>query len=1319
MATLLPGFSPDSFEQLIRALALKIFGHGVTVFGNGPDGGREATFNGRVPFPVPGDGCWAGYGVIQAKFKEKPETTQKDQAWALSQLKAELNSFINKRKKLPKPEYYVYCTNVELSSAAGGGKDQADKILKDSPLNLKDFRVWDANQIKAHIDGQEEIRKRFAQFLTTGDLLVELLNTNDQQKKRIPKILESYLDRELRGEKLAKLDQAGDRAETALPVARIFIDLPITLSRAPQTRPEQKAEANGRTARPGILAKLLHASNCKLDPTSLSEAESNLIDASSDRIPSTFILVGGPGSGKSTITQCLAQVNRAALLSRIPESKLIQQTREIISNLRRRLEEEGLAWPITPRYPLRIDLNRFAKKLAEGKSASLTHYLAEQIAGDVKFGCEDLLQTLETLPFIAIFDGLDEVPVTSNRDKVLETISNFLADARRQNCDLLVVATTRPQGYQGEFRDQQALLCYFDPLPRAKALSYTKLYAETRFGANDPNRARQLTESMEAASKNTLIEPLLVSPLQVTFMVTILAAQGEPSEGRWHLFKSYYDTIYSRELQKSVPSFQVILQSHRTLIDLLHFEIGFLLQLAGETDGKSGASLRLGYFKLLVEKKLKEKGISGSERQELVESICGAALERLVFLTARTADELSFEVRSLQEFMASQCLMTGPDSLREARLRETATSPYWRNVWLFAAGQCFGDAQLQHLSATVRLICADLNISDNRIISITETGSWLALDLLEGRIPATDRIATKYFFSLALPLLKTAIDDEEFPLDVRLSRLFTTELLSFFYNKVEAALAPGSPQRNLPAARLVIRLAQNGEKLALELLSQLLDREPLAARVYALELIRLDNSDAALKRFESLERITPLRIEKRHRVAIPRPVFSLATGTIRRHESQLRIAINQSFEVTIQTFDSFAANFGEFLDRPELPQEHQDWKVLRSILELSKVPTCAQLATCLRGCIDCGFFEDFILGLLPWPLATILETQRDLNLTVSELISSVEAGKYGTPSAWAKANGRWKANGLALSDFRYASNCKQCFDEFIGEVGVPRPSSWSISPRPSGFEAKSIAAIAPHALKLTATWTEFFSLLVAGAIRNLKVAESTALLTTFWKESKLSYIPLLILNATADPAILALDAWSLSRRKLKFFPILDRGQTVAFLESLKAAFNANNLLFGLLRCLGAAAAAGQKVDLPDGALEAAMNSEVHQVRLAAVFVRLSSPGIDEDAGALLGQKAIDLICPECELRAIVELLELTERSIKVGNQLEGFLLTIYDALREADSPEIIRCEALLRLALTQRPSPLQDSALLEQLQLPSIPPASKNAVRTMGPGRAS
>lgn len=118
------GFSTDAFERFIRAVASCTLGPGVTMFGNGPDRGREATFRGKVPFPFPPTDCWEGYGVIQAKCKEKPESTEKEQGWALAYLKRELERFVRSKKRSPKPEYYVFAVNVELSSSSGGAKDR-------------------------------------------------------------------------------------------------------------------------------------------------------------------------------------------------------------------------------------------------------------------------------------------------------------------------------------------------------------------------------------------------------------------------------------------------------------------------------------------------------------------------------------------------------------------------------------------------------------------------------------------------------------------------------------------------------------------------------------------------------------------------------------------------------------------------------------------------------------------------------------------------------------------------------------------------------------------------------------------------------------------------------------------------------------------------------------------------------------------------------------------------------------------------------------------------------------------------------------------
>jgi hypothetical protein len=171
------GFTPETFEEFTRVLALKVFGPGVIPFGNGPDGGREATFEGKVPYPFPLTDEWSGYGVIQAKCKERIESTQKDQEWALVQLKKELDEFVASARRTRKPEYYVFVTNVEFSSAANGGLDKANRLIESyyQKLPLRGHAVWDCNRIETFLKIYADLRLAFPSALLPGDALALML----------------------------------------------------------------------------------------------------------------------------------------------------------------------------------------------------------------------------------------------------------------------------------------------------------------------------------------------------------------------------------------------------------------------------------------------------------------------------------------------------------------------------------------------------------------------------------------------------------------------------------------------------------------------------------------------------------------------------------------------------------------------------------------------------------------------------------------------------------------------------------------------------------------------------------------------------------------------------------------------------------------------------------------------------------------------------------------------------------------------------------------------------------------------------------------
>jgi hypothetical protein len=58
--------TPGTFEHLVQSLSRKILGNGLITFGDGPDGGREATFDGEAPSPCEKK-CWKREWVIQGR----------------------------------------------------------------------------------------------------------------------------------------------------------------------------------------------------------------------------------------------------------------------------------------------------------------------------------------------------------------------------------------------------------------------------------------------------------------------------------------------------------------------------------------------------------------------------------------------------------------------------------------------------------------------------------------------------------------------------------------------------------------------------------------------------------------------------------------------------------------------------------------------------------------------------------------------------------------------------------------------------------------------------------------------------------------------------------------------------------------------------------------------------------------------------------------------------------------------------------------------------------------------------------------------------
>ena len=223
------------------------------------------------------------------------------------------------------------------------------------------------------------------------------------------------------------------------------------------------------------------------------------------------------------------------------------------------------------------------------------------------------------------------------------------------------------------------------------------------------------------------------SPLQVTIMAALVSGKGQPPEDRWSLFQAYYRTIYEREMARDIPAAQILL-AHRSDVDAIHQRVALLLQVRSEHAQQTDARLSHEQLSAVIERRLAEQGHEEPRRSALRDRIIEAAADRLVFLVGLRHDSVGFELRSLQEHMAAECLVAGEREEVAGRLSAIAGLASWRNVTLFAMGHCF--ARREGLRDTLLRICTDLSTSEADPLARSRlVGAALALDvLLDGAV---------------------------------------------------------------------------------------------------------------------------------------------------------------------------------------------------------------------------------------------------------------------------------------------------------------------------------------------------------------------------------------------------------------------------------------------------------------------------------------------------------------------------------------------------------------------------------------------------------
>lgn len=525
----------------------------------------------------------------------------------------------------------------------------------------------------------------------------------------IERLLRALL-RRWREDRFARVKQGGLHGDARPELARVFVDLDVGAA---------EGAALGRSER-------VVASWMRRFPHQRSAVQRALFEAGS-----LEVILGGPGQGKSTVGRFLSLIHGAILLLTAPVQGIALDAE--VADLHAMLDglaREGIPFPEVLQLPLWIELRELVDGLLDDPLCeqeplrALTAWLAVnelRERDDAPF----LEEALHALPWVIVFDGLDEVPPERGR----AIVQRCVASVRRgfDPEDRRIIGTSRPQSYDREVFGERLIERTLQPLSPERAAVYAERLAASLYDEQDGERAR-LLQRMQKALANPTTAALMRNPLLVTIMAALVLHHGEPTDRRWTLFEEYYRALYRRETERGTFA-SATLREHSQVIDAIHMHVGMSLQARSERmDGVSA---------LMPEEELRgillarlQRRFSAEDAAQVAEEILRATEQRLVFLVQARKGMYGFELRSFQEFMAAWQVVSLAEEKTTALLRALGPLDAWRNVVLFAIGHQFAHNAALADERSIGL-CKALDEADDVVARLVRPGARLALAVLD------------------------------------------------------------------------------------------------------------------------------------------------------------------------------------------------------------------------------------------------------------------------------------------------------------------------------------------------------------------------------------------------------------------------------------------------------------------------------------------------------------------------------------------------------------------------------------------------------------
>lgn len=733
---------PTRFQRLINTILVARFGEDARLTPlRGQDGGRDgetAPGNPYFEFQV-GDksrelqGPFLPPRVGRYLFQVKHHRTSEGQLSdarrvVIAEFAKELKNNVLCRNGEERVNYFFLVTNVPSS------KDALEKIDQVRIELLKKFNylhadVWWKERVTALLDSMPSVWRSFPEIFAGGTLPL-LGHVVSQTSEGLPRAIRMAISHQYAQDKMVKFRQI----ELEKTLAKLFVDLDIDVQDLPLDSLQELMDTQFRRYEQhmdeelGGLSLMDEQMRLRRRHASPISALGMLLHNNKQATFRKVVLQGGPGQGKSTITQMAVQIYRQQVLAED------------------QMDPEG-RWspPEKSRLPFRIELRKLAEWLNGNPGSSIERYLSMVIgedSGGNTISVSDIQTAVENSPVLLIFDGLDEIGSDKLRDDVLRTIMDCIN--RFENglkADLRVIVTTRPPALAG----RSEILSGFErlslaPMEKPRIDEYIKRWLSVQIQENDEKT--RIRESYERRQDEPHVQALARNPMQLSVLLQFIRLKGEAfPDRRAELYREYFQIVIDRDVEKSSQ-----LRENRLVIQALHEFIGYKIHALTEVN-QADRTLDRGRLIGMVGEWLKSRG----DRPEMAQQFFKLGEERFGLVVASSGEgegtRYGYEVQPIQEYFAAAYISNQMIKSAHDAFERMIHRPYWREVALFLAG-------LRRPNEKADLILRAGNVDKDKELGWRQDGRAVILQLLQEGVFSEP----PYVYSQALEFMLDLLD---------------------------------------------------------------------------------------------------------------------------------------------------------------------------------------------------------------------------------------------------------------------------------------------------------------------------------------------------------------------------------------------------------------------------------------------------------------------------------------------------------------------------------------------------------------------------------